>query len=211
MIRPLPGPEIYDGIEALGLETDLQGWHSDHPIFAQLIEEVKPSVIVECGTWKGASLIHMAGLAPQAKLFACDSFLGGIDHELHQDVATSVIPREHGYPRLYFQFLHNVKKAGIHERVCPIPQTSVNCARLLVAHGVKAQLVYVDGSHERFDPYDDMNAYWPLVADGGIMFGDDFGGFLGVAVSYWRFVMENNLGRHAGVVDKNFWIIRKQA
>jgi predicted O-methyltransferase YrrM len=207
-IRPLPDASIYEGIEKLNMPDDAQGWHSTHPIFEELIQETKAKTIIENGTWKGASLIHMAKLAPEAKLYAVDTWLGGIDHDLNQQVATSVLEREHGYPRLYFLFLANVKRAGVHERICPIPQTSINGARLLSAHGIKADLCYVDGSHEHYDPYEDMNAYWKLVRPGGIMFGDDMG-FPGVAVSYYRFCLENGLFGQAQIVDKNFWVIRK--
>jgi len=208
MIRPLPTSEIYSGIEKLGLPTDIQGWHSTDPLFEQLIKETEAKTIIECGSWKGASLIHMAKLAPEAKLYAVDSWLGGIDHDLNQSDETSVLTREHGYPRLYFQFLTNVKRAGVHERVCPIPQTSVNGARLLQAHGIQADLVYVDASHESWDPYHDMNAYWPLVRPGGIMFGDDIA-WPGVAVSYYRFLLENQKDFAPEIVGKNFWICRK--
>lgn len=215
-IRPLPTPEIYEGIEALNMPDDPQGWHSDHPIFGNLIDELEPEVIVECGTWKGASIINMAKLTEdhaeisvqRCKLYAVDTWLGGIDHDLNQQVSTSVLERQHGYPRLYFLFLANVKRAGVHERICPIPQTSINGARLLAAHQVKADLIYVDGSHEGFDPYEDMKAYWPLLADGGVMFGDDMG-FPGVAVSYYRFLMESGRPFRPEVIDNNFWIIRK--
>ncbi len=207
-IRPLPGPEIYEGIEALNLPDDLQGWHSTHPIFAQLIEEVKPLNILEVGSWKGASAIHMANLAPLAIVTACDTWLGGADHELNQQVETSVLPREHGYPRLYFQFLHNVAKAGLQKRIRPIPQTSLNGARLLKAHAYTAQLCYIDGSHEYSDVFADIEAYWPLVEDGGILFGDDFA-FPGVQAAVIRFIAENELWSRVKVEVNNFWVIRK--
>jgi predicted O-methyltransferase YrrM len=207
--RPLPTPEIYENIEALQLPDDTQGWHSTHPVFTRLINETRPKTIIECGSWKGASIINMARIAPEAKLYAVDTWLGGIDHELNQQVATSVLQRDHGYPRLYFQFLANIKRAGVHDRVTPIPQTSINGARLLQAHGITAELIYIDGSHEAFDPYYDMLAYWPLVAPGGILFGDDMG-FSGVAVSYYRFLMDLGLITSVEIIDGNFWVVRKK-
>jgi len=207
-IRPLPGPEIYEGIESLNLPDDTQGWHSTHPIFAQLIEEVKPLNILEVGSWKGASAIHMANLSPLSMVTCVDTWLGGADHELNQQVKTSVLPREHGYPRMYFQFLHNVAKAGLQKRIRPIPQTSLNGARLLKAHAYTAQLCYIDGSHEYSDVYADLDAYWPLVETGGILFGDDFG-FTGVMAATFRFLTERDLWSRVKVVENNFWVIRK--
>lgn len=213
--RSLPGPEIYDGILELGLPDDVQGWHSTHGIFAKLIREADAFTIIECGSWKGASAIHMANeqfRRPQkmlpSKFYACDTWLGGIDHELNQQVETSVLKRDRGYPLLYQQFLYNVAKAGLQKHIVPVVQTSINAARLIKAHGITADLIYIDGSHEGMDPFYDILAYWPLLRKGGIMFGDDWG-FPDVKASVFRFLCEAKLWHRLEIVDDNFWIIRK--
>ena len=40
--------------------------------------------------------------------------------------------------------------------------------------GVLADAIYIDASHEYLDCKTDMEAYWELLRDGGIMFGDDY-------------------------------------
>lgn len=207
-IRSLPGPEIYEGIDPSEGDANPQGWHSTHAIFAKLIEESAPKIIIECGSWKGASAIHMATLAPFSKVFCADTWLGGIDHELNQENPTSVLKRERGYPLLYQQFLFNVAKAGLQNNIVPVVQTSVNAARLLRTHGITAELIYIDGSHEAMDPFWDILAYWPLLKKGGIMFGDDWG-FPDVKASVFRFLCEAKLWERFEIVDGNFWIIRK--
>lgn len=214
--RPIPGPEIYEGIEKLALPHDQQGWHSEHPVFKRLIKESLPNIIVEVGSWKGASAIHMAEITipwdgqcePPTKIYCIDTWLGGIDHELHQEVETSVLQRDHGYPRLYFQFLANVYRAGFKDRIIPIPQTSVNGARYLKAHNIVADLIYIDGSHEYPDALIDIDNYWHLLRPGGIMFGDDLG-FEGVAKSVGEFC--THTGVTCEVVAQNFWVLRKPA
>ncbi len=210
--RPLPGPEIYEGILDLNLPDDRQGWHSTHEIFHRLIDQTRARCVVECGSWKGASAIHMAEKLranPQSTiLYACDTWLGGIDHELTQDNPTSVLKRERGYPLLYQQFLYNVAKAGLTKQIVPVVQTSVNAARLLLAHQVKADLIYIDGSHEGFDPFFDIVAYWPLLKRGSVMFGDDFG-WPDVKASVFRFLCEAKLWPRLEVIDDNFWVIHK--
>ena len=42
--------------------VDLQGWGSKHVIFEYLLQKIKPNLIIELGTWKGASAIHMLNL-----------------------------------------------------------------------------------------------------------------------------------------------------
>lgn len=206
--RPLPGPEIYQDIASLGLPDDAQGWHSTDPIFAKIIAEVRPKIIVEVGTWKGASAINMARLAPEAKVYCVDTWLGGIDHDLNQDVATSILDRDRGYPRQYFQFLHNVANAGLQERIIPVVQTSINGARLLDAHGIIPDMVYIDASHEYPDAFWDMWAYYDLLRPGGIMFGDDFD-FPGVHASFHRFCIES--GARYDMETRNFWAVEKPA
>lgn len=210
--RPIPGPEIYEGIEKLAMPHDVQGWHSQHSVFDRLISEASPAVIIEVGSWKGASAIHMADIThmrfTQSKIYCVDTWLGGIDHELHQEVETSVLQREHGYPGLYFQFLTNVYRAGFKDRIVPIPQTSINGARFLHAHGVVADLIYIDGSHEYPDALIDMDMYWKLLRPGGIMFGDDIG-FDGVARSIAEFC--KHTGLTCEIIADNFWVLRKPA
>lgn len=204
--RSLPGPEIYDGIESLGLSDDLQGWHSQSPVFGDILGEINPKIIVEVGSWKGASAIHMAQLCPAAKIYCVDHWLGGIDHELSQDNPTSVLPRNRGYPTQYFQFLHNVARAGLQFRIVPVVQTSINGARLLKAHGIIPDAVYVDGSHEYPDAFYDMMIYWSFLPPGGVMFGDDLS-FIGVHASLARFAIET--GTKPEELGE-FWVVEKQ-
>lgn len=187
---------------------DLQGWHSTDPFFAKIIEQVDPEVIVEVGTWKGASAIHMARLTETVgtKIYCCDTWLGGIDHLLHEDTPPNGLSRKHGYPQIYYTFLKNVTDSGYSNRIFPVVQTSVNAARVLSRQGVIADLVYVDGSHEINDVYADLCAYWPLVRSGGVMFGDDLG-FPGVCLDANRFAIERGL--QLKVESNNFWVLSK--
>ena len=43
-----------------GMTADIQGWASTSPVFADCIRELNPKLIIEVGTWKGCSAIHMA-------------------------------------------------------------------------------------------------------------------------------------------------------
>ena len=60
LLHPVdPYRDLNDEASAL----DLQGWGSNHPIFAQIIAKIRPALIIEVGTWKGASAVHMARVA----------------------------------------------------------------------------------------------------------------------------------------------------
>lgn len=196
-----------------GFEVDLQGWHSDSPFFASVIEKVKPEIIIEVGTWKGCSALHMAKLTENPDLsptsiFCVDTWLGGIDHLLNQDLPQNDLKRDPlGNPRIYEQFLHNVAATPYSDRIYPIRQSSLNGARLLGSSDIAADLIYIDASHEYDDVYLDLIYYWDILAPGGIMIGDDFQ-FAGVRVAVQRFCFER---RVAGEIsdDKIFWKIQK--
>ena len=173
---PLFGPEVYNGIEERGLAPDIfTGWHSNEPVFKSLIDKVKPKVIIEVGTWKGGSAIHMAKLAPEAKIYCVDHWLGGCDHVTADCAMRQGVMRDtHGWPGVYYQFLHNVWSEGLTERIVPVPMMTTDGARLLSMHGIKADMIYIDADHNEGPCRDDILAYLPLLRPDGIMFGDDF-------------------------------------
>ena len=201
---------------------DLSGWNSDHPIFDRLVEETKPAVIIEVGSWKGRSAKHLAiasagrteldnvsGFAVPAptRIYCVDTWLGGIDHMLSTKAQDDMQRDRYGSPRLYHQFLRNfASDPDLAARVHPIQNTSYNGARLLSLAGVKAGLIYIDGSHEYEDVYADLCAYGQLLLPGGLMFGDDFRSFPGVFAAVLRWSYEN--GRKIEEIDHNFWILR---
>ncbi len=165
--------------EALAL--DRQGWSSDHPIFAQIIAKARPSLIIEVGTWKGASAIHMARAAKEESLndfeiVYIDTWLGSSEHWLTRDNPNffAALRLEHGHPTLYRQFLANVIKSGHADVITPLPLASGAAFEVLRAHRVQADLIYLDAGHSYGDVRDDIGRYWRLLRAGGTMIGDDY-------------------------------------
>lgn len=207
---PLLGPEIYDDLPPR--TTDLFGWNSHHPIFAELIRERLPSTIIEVGTWKGASAIHMAELtrALGTRIFCVDTWIGGDGHIFRDIGEAQPVQRDrHGWPGIYYQFLHNVKASGFTDRIVPVPFMSLHASWLLEAHAIQADLIYIDGGHHYLDVLVDLNAWSKRLAPGGIIFGDDFQqGGVGRAVE--QFHREVRSTHTLTVVDEK-WIIRPAA
>lgn len=177
----LPTPQqiaaIYDGIERLGLTTDLQGWNSDLPIFGKLIAETSADTIIEIGSWKGRSAVHMchcvdaSPLRRDYRIFCVDFWQNPC---LHSDLSPLPQVPWDARPDAYQLFLHNVKAYGCHGQVIPVRAESSKGAELLTAWGIVADLIYVDGGHDANTCFNDMVRYWPLLRAGGIMFGDDY-------------------------------------
>lgn len=173
----------FAGFDPHQYSPDLQGWGSQHRIFEKLIVSLRPTTIIEVGTWKGASAIHMANLCKEhsveCEIVCIDTWLGTArswtSRSKPEDDRYRSLGLRHGYPTLYYTFLRNVVDAEVQRYVTPLPQTSENAAEIFRLLGVTASLIYIDGAHEYSAVYGDLKAYWPLVAPGGILFGDDFG------------------------------------
>lgn len=209
---PMPEPDIYEGILKLGLKLDLHGWNSEHPVFECLIRETRPEVIVEVGSWKGASAINMARIRAMLlptrtwRIYCVDTWLGS--REIWRNAhLRETNPRRHGYPQVYFQFLHNVYVSGFSSRIVPLPMASRHGAEVLRENGIAAELIYIDASHDYVDVRDDLVHYWPLLAPGGVMFGDDYHAFSGVRTAVEEFALIRHL--KVELFDGNFWVMRK--
>lgn len=198
--------DIYTGFKPL--LPDLRGWNSTHDVFRDLINRTDPATIIEVGTWKGASAIHMADICRSTlrhtHIYCVDTWLGAPEFwTTLADTPERDLHLHHGYPQVYYQFISNVIHGGHTRRITPIPNTSVTGAKILQHMGVQAELIYIDGSHEYEDVKADIRAYLPLLKPGGVMFGDDYSHFTDVA----RAVQEE-LPRHE-VVASNYWIYGK--
>jgi len=202
----------YEGFDASAYPLDLQGWGSETPAFREILTQKRPKLIVEVGTWKGGSAIHMAEILATEKIDAhmvcIDTWLGALEFWTdHSDPDRYKSLRlKNGWPQVYYQFLANVVHKGHQARITPFPQTSATGAMWLAAFGIKADVIYVDGSHEEEDVYADVLGYWEALAPGGVLFGDDWG-WAGVRLAVQRFAGENGLTiRH--VADK--WVLEKK-
>lgn len=158
--------------------TKLWGWNGRRPIFPALIEQLKPSLIIEVGSWMGESATTMAlscktfGLT-NTSLICIDTWLGSKEHWRDPSLIGH-LELQNGYPTFHKRFLTNMVNAGVSDVVVPVPMPSQIGASYLKDFNLQAELIYIDGSHDEKDVYDDLVAYWDLLAPGGVIFGDDW-------------------------------------
>lgn len=180
LMRRIHGTDIYAGYVPT-LAEDLQGWNSKHQAFDEIIAELRPSIVIDVGVWKGGSTLYLADQLRQhdvaGSVIAVDTFLGSLEHIDAASDLFRLVPRRHGMPLLYEQFLSNVVRLGAQDRVVPLPQTSTTAALLLRAIGVQAGLIHIDASHEYAPVLQDARSYWEVLAPGGYMVGDDYDPF----------------------------------
>ena len=198
-VRPLLHKvDPYAGFDWQAWPDDKSGWGSDSPAFGELVAAIKPTRIIEVGTWKGGSALtladHVERLGLDAEIICVDTWLGALEMWTDQEDAGRFgsLGLKHGYPTLYYQFLANVCRAGRQARITPFPIPSVTAAQWFSLRDVRADLIYIDGSHEEEDVYQDLVSYWDLVRPGGVLFGDDWS-WDGVRLAVQRFAKENAL------------------
>ena len=201
---------IYNDLELLPL--DLQGWNGNSQVFGDIIAEIRPSTIVEVGTWKGQSAINMGKvikeLSLSSKIYCIDTWLGAVEFlTTMKDTPERDLKLKNGYPQVYYQFLSNVIHNSLDDVIIPIPNTSITGAKYLKYYGIVPQLVYIDASHEKEDVLADIEAYFSLLDSGGMIFGDDYINWEGVRQAVDEFAAHKSV--ELQILENNFWVIKK--
>jgi predicted O-methyltransferase YrrM len=124
-----------------------------------------PRHVVEIGSFEGRSTLwfldhllrHM-----DSRITCIDTFAGGAEHTAAQTGA------------LYERFLANLEESGQAQKVEVLRMNSFAGLTRLLASGVRADLVYVDGSHEAPDVLADLVLSFRLLPPGGVVLCDDY-------------------------------------
>lgn len=160
------------------LPYDIQGWASYSQAFEDSIRELQPKLIVEVGTWKGASAIHMAKTCKKYydnfEIVCIDTFLASVEHWTTHNTNLPPAALQFGRPTIYETFLTNVYTEGLTKHITPFPIDSINGGLVLRELGIKPDLVYIDAGHEYQSVFMDLMLYKDIVRSGGHLLGDDW-------------------------------------
>ena len=200
----------YDNMDLSGLALDLQGWGSNHPIFRHVLSTHKPQIIIEVGTWKGASATHMVKTAESlgfvTEVICIDTWLGSNDTLWVNPEFRKSLMLQHGYPNMFTQFIYNIRDAGVAKRLYPLPMTSSAAYHLLKGKSVTADVIYIDAGHEEEEVLIDLKLYYDLLKCGGAIFGDDYSDpWPGVIRAVNRFCADKGL-RLVTTDDKYYFV-----
>ena len=197
----------------MDLEIKMHGWNGNLPFFETVITEEKPKTIFEIGSFLGESAINMGNITKRlgldAQIVCIDTWLGSDEHWRNDgcDMMSWFNRFATGTSFMYDQFVINVLLNKLDDRIIPIPNTSTNAYKMFKWKSLTADLIYVDGSHDKEDVKKDVRMYWELLNSGGTIFGDDY--------SSWQMVREaadesaTALNVPLIVRDQHFWTMKK--
>jgi predicted O-methyltransferase YrrM len=179
---------LYTAVEVLPL--NLRGWYR-HAKFKEILAKKDIKTVVEVGVWLGNCTIYLAEMLPEnGKIFAVDHWLGS---EEHRD------PNNYGeyklLPTLYQQFLSNVIHYNLMDRIIPVRLSSLQAAKKFRELNIRPDLIYIDAGHDYKSVLKDIEAWFPLLEEGGMLCGDDWN--LGnILLPLERPKMQTNLKPH---------------
>ncbi|KAJ4728045.1 S-adenosyl-L-methionine-dependent methyltransferase [Melia azedarach] len=185
LVRPTILDKIFNGsspytnfppphVSQLLRRSRIKGWGSYGAVFKHLINKVKPRVIIEVGTFLGASALHMSNLTRQlgldTQILCIDDFRGwpGFRDKLND------IQMINGNVLLYYQFMQNVIYHDATELVLPVPFSSGSALMKLCEWGVAGDLIEIDAGHDFNSAWADINRAWRILRPGGVIFGHDY-------------------------------------
>jgi len=173
--------------------TEKQKW------LKNFIKEHNPKIIVELGSWLGATTSFMAFFMPDnSKLYAVDCF----DSETDICVENIEKVNQQNIPHisiLYHQFLSNIKHYNLCHKIIPIKKNTLEAARLL---DIQADLIYINTSNDEELIYQNIMHWFPKLKKNGIICGDNW---------KWLDVVQQGIIRAARdlgkkiITDNNFW------
>jgi predicted O-methyltransferase YrrM len=151
--------------------SNIEGWLLSSEAWAlhnralQVIATMKGADLVEIGSWKGRSTIAIALAIPPTsseRLYAIDPHTGSREHQVGPDAVDT-----------YSEFIANLKRAGVEDRVVALRETSLTARPRFDDHSVG--LLFVDGSHEYIDVKNDIAAWRTALVDGALVAFNDAG------------------------------------
>jgi hypothetical protein len=186
---------------------DLQGWGSVDKVFEYLLPKIKPNLIIEIGSWKGRSAIHMAQLTKKynspAEILCIDTFLGSPQMWINKDNKNfyKSLKIKNGYPQVYNTFLNNIHFKKVEDLITPLPIDSYTAIKVLAFHKTFCNFFYIDGGHEYPTIKSDLNNIKVLMKDDATIILDDFG-WRGVNKAAKEFSLKNNISLYFNKDEK---------
>lgn len=153
--------------------AQIDGWFGvdEMKFLASQVKTLPPnSVIVSVGEWHGRSGRSIAdNLSEGSIMYAIDTWIGSSgEPEMH---GTAHYDRGDHAHQWWWCNLHEHIVKG---RVIPVRMHSENAAHTFKHLGEKADLIFLDGDHSEEGINTDIDAWLPLLKEGGLLCGHDY-------------------------------------
>jgi hypothetical protein len=181
-----------------------------------LVNISNATFMVEAGCYVGTSTKAWANCLKQKAnsgvVLAVDTWLGDLASWVeHLDTTSREVPDDvfrDGRSSLYDQFMLNMQEHHV-LNVIPFPTTSIIAARWLATMKYVPDLAYIDSAHEEGETALELELYWSLLKQGGILAGDDYPDWPGVKHDLDEFVKRHGL-RLQFAPSGTTWFIKKE-
>jgi cephalosporin hydroxylase len=144
----------------------LPGWFHHGNRILELIEEHRPKVCVELGTWQGASAIPVALSVRRwgGTLTCVDTWAGELNEDGGSEAGRS--------PIMLLSCARRMVEMGVSANVRLVPSTTAAAAKFW---SEPIDFLYIDADHSYLGVWSDLVAWAPHVKSGGLIVGDDYG------------------------------------
>lgn len=141
------------------------GWFNHGDQVLALIDQHRPTVVVELGSWLGASAIAMARSVRRwgGTVTCVDTWAGELDAEGGSP--------EGQPPMMLWSCARAMVDAGVSANIRLIPATTREAARWWT---LPIDFLYIDAGHSADAVWADLELWVPHVKSGGLIAGDDY-------------------------------------
>lgn len=174
----------------------IEGWMKPEELTWLAEQASRRHNILEVGSWMGRSSHAIASNTP-GKLLCVDTWKGTMSEKSHRE---QLAGKSDGW--LQAQFIRNVEKLP---NISWLRMPSMEAATLLHSRNEeKFDMIFIDGDHDYHAVRNDILAWWPMLAPGGLFCGHDFSSaFTNTVV---KAVKEMFPGRHKPVGAGSIWM-----
>jgi predicted O-methyltransferase YrrM len=180
-------------------KPDLSGWFTEveAEVYRSLVRAVRSGTVVEVGVWKGRSLSAILDVcrANQNRLYAVDTWQPDLRDAGYQEAAL------HDVAAI---FLQNLSVLGHLATVEIIREDSWRASEHFPDRSV--DLVFLDADHSYESVRRDLLAWFPKVAQNGVLCGHDYTTRPGV-----RRAVDEMFGACAALPGGSIWVVWKRA
>jgi len=137
--------------------------------FADIVQVVGATTVIEVGSWEGRSAILWAEYLSERTadwlLICVDTWLGSYEMWPREsgDWSREKLRITDGYPTVFSTFASTVRRAGFENHTVALPIDSAQGMELLKRHQVTADVVYVDAAHDFLAALNDIRRARELI------------------------------------------------